>query len=512
MATVRLVDGELDVVERWVRRGASRTVLTEQDAGLLAYLLARPGRAVPREELATEVLGHRARETSRAVDHAIRRLRVKVEVDPAHPHHIESVRGVGYRFRPLRDREAPLVGRSGDLEALMAHVGAPLLTLLGPGGVGKTSLARALVAEAGGRVLELAGARSVDDVLTEVAGALGVSPQAEGLEGRLGEALAALPDRVVVLDDVDHVAHLLGDLVAGWAAGLSPGRTLALTSRVRLGHRQERVVTVSPLGADGAWELFQRRLPPDRELGREEAAPLLAKLDGLPLAIELAASWMDLVSPRQLADRVSTLAARGADPSGRHGSLRAVLDGSWGLLTAPERAALGRAAVFAGPFDLGPDRQHHLAGIADGAHAEALEHLRPRPEHLDPGEILRARPVEARRHPGLAGGAPVGLPARRDGEPQPGQPGLPLEPAGQQVGQDEGAAGGDQRLRRGGGRGEPGRQPETGRGGRAEDLFLRAHDPDICNAEASEDNISATGVAPRRRAPARRAMKGTEHI
>jgi predicted ATPase/DNA-binding winged helix-turn-helix (wHTH) protein len=371
MSTLRLADGHVDLAQRLVRRGGVETVLTAQNAALLGLLVDAGGRAVARDTLAVHALGHRPGSGSRAVDHAIRRLRVKIEVEPANPSHIEGIRGVGYRFVAATRPDSGLVGRDAVLAQLEPLRG--WVTLLGPGGVGKTSIARALAAGSDGLVVELAAARTADQVALEVARALGVPGQTPDLVGQVALALADLPAPVVVLDDVEHVAAQIGALVARWSR---PDRLLLVTSRERVGHRDERVVEIAPLADPDAMTLFQSRVPPGVTVPPDQAAPLVATLDGLPLALELAAAWMDLVDPDQLAGRVHarlrTLSARRRDRPDRHGSLESVLDGSWELLTRGERTALGRLAQLTGSFDLAAAE---AAIEADPVVLPALVHL-----------------------------------------------------------------------------------------------------------------------------------------
>ena len=97
-ARVRLGDGWLDLRERVVERGSSRTRMTAQEAALLEYLVARPCTDVGREEILREVWRASPNVVTRALDHTVSRLRRKIEIDPAEPVHLLTAHGVGYRF------------------------------------------------------------------------------------------------------------------------------------------------------------------------------------------------------------------------------------------------------------------------------------------------------------------------------------------------------------------------------------------------------------------------------
>jgi len=241
-----------------------------------------------------------------------------------------------------------LVGRGGELDALAEQLAsARLITLCGPGGVGKSALARALCERVGGgRIVELAGVTSVAPALAD---ALGVAaPElrraAPGLTGLL------------VLDNFEHV---LDDapLVAGLLEA-SAGLTVVATSQVPLNLTAERVYPVEPLPEAHAIELFEARArarDPRFALGPHNAgavATICRRLGGLPLALELAAARIGFLEPDELAGELDhalgVLVGGARDAPGRHRTLRATLDWSHALLDDAEQRAFAKLAAFAG--------------------------------------------------------------------------------------------------------------------------------------------------------------------
>ncbi|MFG1851862.1 ATP-binding protein [Actinomadura geliboluensis] len=252
------------------------------------------------------------------------------------------------------------IGRGEELAEIEAASGqARLVTLLGPGGVGKSRLAAVAAAASGqgGAFVDLVPVRD-GFVEHAVAAALDVteSPRAElhtVIAGRLGRSRT-----LIVLDNCEHLL----DAVAGFADRIlaaCPGTRILATSRERLGVPGERIVRVGPLPlASHAEALFTDRArdaDPDFAAGPAAVAEICARLDGMPLAIELAAARSAALGAdgvlAALDDRLRLLAGgRGADA--RHRSLRAVLTWSHDLLDAEERTLFRRLAVFAGAFDL----------------------------------------------------------------------------------------------------------------------------------------------------------------
>ncbi|GAA2000664.1 ATP-binding protein [Catenulispora subtropica] len=278
------------------------------------------------------------------------------------------------------------VGRDTDRRALLAALEtARLVTVQGPGGVGKTRLAAVLASAAGPRFP--AGGAFVDlvpvrdgYVAQAVAAALDVS---EGPHRTLDDAFAGrLGDGrfLLILDNCEHVA----DAAAAFAERLlaaCPGARVLATSRERLGVPGERVVRLAPLplGAD-AEALFLARATaadPDFAADAADVAAICARLDGLPLAIELAAARGTALGAggllAALDDTLRVLAGgRGADR--RHRSLRTVLGWSHDLLDDEERRMFRRLAVFAGSFDLGAAVAATAAG-SPGTVADVLGRL-----------------------------------------------------------------------------------------------------------------------------------------
>jgi predicted ATPase len=278
-----------------------------------------------------------------------------------------------------------LIGREEDLARLHALLDDPacrLVTLVGPGGIGKTRLALEAGGSRRGRyrdgvvTVSFAGTSparpeaAADLVVTNLAAALGVS-LAVPRDPRelLADALAGR-ELLLVLDNLEQLRDAAGVLAE--LLGRAPGVQVLGTSRRRLGLGVEWLVEVPglpypPPGADAdaagypAVQLFEDRARLLRP-GFRPAADLVAVgrvcrlVAGMPLAIELAARWVRSASPAAIADRLAAggelLATTAPDVEPRHRSIRSVVDWSWELLGEGERQALARLSVMRGGFDL----------------------------------------------------------------------------------------------------------------------------------------------------------------
>lgn len=292
----------------------------------------------------------------------------------------------------LPRRAARLIGRADDLDAVAAALGAaPVVTLVGPGGIGKTRLAVAAARAAepdlvgGAWLVGLAGISSPDDVPRAVADVLGVREAA----GRTltGSIVAALDARhaLLVLDDCEHVVDAAAALARAVAEGCPDVRVLA-TSREALGIADERVVPVGPLEPERAGaELFAERAGAadpafDAASSRREVVEICRRLDGVPLAIELAAARVRSLTPAELLARLDDalgLLGGGRRPGvAHHRTLRATIAWSHDLLPSRERTLLARLSVFAGSFDVAAAEAVAAGGDLDPPEvAELLGHL-----------------------------------------------------------------------------------------------------------------------------------------
>ena len=253
---------------------------------------------------------------------------------------------------------AELVGRDEEIDSLTRLLGdRRLVEVVGPGGVGKTAIAiaagRALPHAAGGIwLVRLEAARTTDEVLDAVIAALHVTGGEAGLLERLRASGA-----VLILDNCEHVIDAAATL-AQRLLDAAPGLRVLCTSQVALGIDGEAIVELAPLSLVDAVELFTRRAT--RTGSAEDLAALCRALDGLPLAIELAAARTRTLSVEQIARRLDDRFALLSDPTSRK----------------PERRRALKATIGWSYELLFPDDQRGLwalSALADGGRLAAVE-------------------------------------------------------------------------------------------------------------------------------------------
>ncbi|MFI9550431.1 BTAD domain-containing putative transcriptional regulator [Nonomuraea endophytica] len=273
-----------------------------------------------------------------------------------------------------------------------------LVTLLGPGGVGKSRLATRAASElaaefpGGAWLVELASVTDPAALPQTIVTTLGLTGRGRPGDpmGRLADAMPASPT-LIVLDNCEHLidaaARLVEDLL-----GRCPHVRVLATSREPLGLLGEALSPLAPLpAADGVRLLADRAaaVRPGFTLGEEDraaAARICVRLDGLPLAIELAAARLRYASVEQVAaglgDRFLMLTGGSRTALPRHRTLRAVVSWSWDLLSHEERAAVERLAVFPGSFT--PEAAARVSGwaaVEDFADRSLLQFV-PGPRYL----------------------------------------------------------------------------------------------------------------------------------
>ncbi len=287
------------------------------------------------------------------------------------------------RSRPIAPPPRPttrLIGRDTDVAQVLDLLVDPdvrMVTIVGPGGIGKSRLAVAVAEGAKQRYpdgvvyVELASLREPSLVLPTIAKTLGIEEPGTSADALLGDHLAEAR-MLIVLDNMEQLAAAAGDLSN--LLGSTESVQVLVTSRRILGIRAERVYSLEPLAVPtdtavtAAVELFLDRARSIRHSYQPSAedlatfAQLSRRLDGLPLAIELAAAWLRMLSPQALLQQIGQqplefLREGAVDLPARQRTLRDTIAWSHSLLSADCKVLFARLAVFSGSADLGAIEQ-----------------------------------------------------------------------------------------------------------------------------------------------------------
>ena len=400
-ATYRCGDCHLDVVNRRFTRAGSELVLEPKVFAVLVQLVARPGELLTRDQLLDAVWGHQY-VTSSTLNRVISLARRALSDDADGPKLIQTVHGAGYRYvGPIETAESgvaeprarfgppssahlparlqTLIGRKYELSQISDLLrDGRSLTILGTGGMGKTQCALAFAHEQadsypdGVWFFDLVPMRAADEWLRALALALSIA--ASGKSELLGKIAHSFAGRqaLLLVDNCDRLSSDMGALIVELLRTTDRLKVLA-TSQQQLNFVGERVLRMPPLrlpairhpadeselqevAGTPAVSLLLARIrdaQTDFKLTADNSpaiADICERLDGMPLALELAAARFALLSPNQVLERLDQrfrfLSSDSAGRDHRHRNLIALLEWSFGLLSPNEQRFLAWLAVF----------------------------------------------------------------------------------------------------------------------------------------------------------------------
>jgi predicted ATPase len=303
-------------------------------------------------------------------------------------------RAEGLEPVPLPRPTTPLIGREREVETVLGLLADPqvrLVTLLGPGGIGKTRLALEVASRTSASLVAFVDlAPLVDPALVPAAIANALGVRTEGNR----PSLDVLTDRIagrrllVLLDNFEHVVDAAPDV--GRLLAACPQLQVLVTTRTVLHLRGEHEVALAPLPTDAAVEVFVQRARQVREdffldpASRAAVVQIVQRLEGIPLAVELAAARVRVLPPEALAQRLDRrldLKAQDVDRPSRQQTLRATIGWSYALLGYDERALLRRLSVFVRGWSLEAAEAVGRPDEGDDSAADVLDTLSSLVEH-----------------------------------------------------------------------------------------------------------------------------------
>jgi predicted ATPase/DNA-binding winged helix-turn-helix (wHTH) protein len=397
----------LEPGRRQLTRGGAPVTLGARAMDILLHLTANVGSVVSKQSLMDSVWsGRTVEENNLTVNMAA--LRKALGRAPDGQPFIRTVTGRGYVFvgaptatavdppaasggSPSLPAAVPLIGRAAALAEVQGLLRTHrIVSIVGPGGVGKTVLALGVaqaVASAFPAGVFFADLSTVNDparvseaVTAVLAGGGGAGAGVNTATARL-TALLRERQALLVLDNCEHVVEPVA-LLAGTVVAECPGVSILITSREGLFVQGEQIFRLAPLPVPDAVHLFAERARALNGFEMSQAhAPavgaICARLDGIPLAIEMAVPRLKVLSPAQLAERLDErfrlLGAPGRGATPRHRTLQAMIDWSYDLLPPQEQSLLRTLSAFAGGASL--DGIEAIAGQAGTDEVELLDRL-----------------------------------------------------------------------------------------------------------------------------------------